>query len=275
MKTAAGLDAGLLVRRDDELVGAQGAAVPDSFVKVQNQSGSLEKPGVSRPDPRVATPGFQGVLVEDAPDRREADRLDMAFIFDYALDVWNKPATQRLVMPTRQLAGDRFDDRPQARGKKTADDLAAAHLPARNPARSTAGATCGRTVHGRQGGVRPRRCQPSALPPAALPEEHVAPKRTVNCSAEGFLPRVGDLRLRTSDGTSACDRAWFLPLSIHGRPRSAWRPLDVSAEPCDFLYAFLKVPTKRHDRPASLLVRGSQGADAVRTQIRNRHPHPA
>jgi hypothetical protein len=67
------LDAGLLVGRDDELVVAQGLALPASPVKIQDAAGLELEVRVPRKDPAAVLPGADRIFVQPAPHRAVAD----------------------------------------------------------------------------------------------------------------------------------------------------------------------------------------------------------
>ena len=66
--SGARLNAGLFIRRDDELVGAQFTALPEALVQIQNASGLGRKLWVSRKDPAAVLPRADGILVQPSPD---------------------------------------------------------------------------------------------------------------------------------------------------------------------------------------------------------------
>ena len=80
MSSAPGLDAGLLVRREDELVFAQGGALPVSFVEIEDPPGFAPKVRIAREDPTAVPPGANGILVQPAPHGFVADACTR---FDY------------------------------------------------------------------------------------------------------------------------------------------------------------------------------------------------
>jgi len=62
------LNAGLFIRREDELAGAEFAALPEALVQIQNASGLGLELWVSREDPAAVLPRADGILVQPSPD---------------------------------------------------------------------------------------------------------------------------------------------------------------------------------------------------------------
>jgi hypothetical protein len=83
----AGLDAGLLIGADHELVGFQGFALPLAGVEVEDASRLDAEVRIARKDPGAVLPGANGVLVEPAPHRLVADRGHDAGALRLANDV--------------------------------------------------------------------------------------------------------------------------------------------------------------------------------------------
>jgi len=67
MLAVPGLNAGLLIRRDHELVVLQGLAVPTTLIQIQNAARFSGKIGVAREDPGSMLPGADGVFVQPTP----------------------------------------------------------------------------------------------------------------------------------------------------------------------------------------------------------------
>src|SRR5438876_4346457 len=73
MFAATGLDAGLLVRRDHELIVLEGLAVPTALIQIQNAARFRGEIGVAREDPGSMLPGTDGVFVQPTPNGAAAD----------------------------------------------------------------------------------------------------------------------------------------------------------------------------------------------------------
>src|SRR3974377_927303 len=76
MDAAAGLDAGLFVGGEHEIVGAQRLVFPETLVEIQDGAGFLEEARVARKDPGAMTPRTERILTETTPDGGAADLGD-------------------------------------------------------------------------------------------------------------------------------------------------------------------------------------------------------
>ena len=83
----AGLDTGLLVGADHELLGGQRLALPLPGVEVQDAPGLDREGGIARKDPGAVLPRADGVFVEPAPHRGVAEGGDEAGALGFAHDV--------------------------------------------------------------------------------------------------------------------------------------------------------------------------------------------
>jgi hypothetical protein len=70
------LDAGLLVRADDEVPSRQWSAVPKALVKIENGAGLGQELRVAGKYPAPVAPRTNGVLAQPAPERDPADLSD-------------------------------------------------------------------------------------------------------------------------------------------------------------------------------------------------------
>ena len=113
---AAGLDRGLLIRADHELVARQRLAVPEPGVQVQHAGGLDREVGVPREDPRPVPPGFEGVLGQPAADRGHRGR-DLAADLQFTGQFRATPPRQRHPGLGRQRARQRDDLGPIRRGE--------------------------------------------------------------------------------------------------------------------------------------------------------------
>ena len=73
---SARLNTGLFVCGDDVIVGAQGSAVPEAFVKIEDGSGFVGKVRIAREDPASMLPRAEGITAEPAPQSGAADLRD-------------------------------------------------------------------------------------------------------------------------------------------------------------------------------------------------------
>ena len=118
MDTHAGLDAGLLGSRDDELVLAQRLPLPAARIQVEDPSGLNLEVGIAREDPAAVLPGADRVLVQPAPHRAVADACDQARALDISRHIGHAQPRQRYAQGGRQLAGQRLDPNAQLRGER-------------------------------------------------------------------------------------------------------------------------------------------------------------
>ena len=114
------LNACLLVGRDNKFVRTQTPAVPPTFIEIKNVTRTLGEKRITRPNPRAVSPGLDRVGVEDPPDRREADRVDMLLRDQYPVDVGNEKSAERFAAIRRNLTRDALDRGDHPRGGKTA-----------------------------------------------------------------------------------------------------------------------------------------------------------
>lgn len=95
---APGLNAGLLVRRDDKLIAFQGFFLPRALIEVEDSAGFDGKGGISRKDPTAVVPGADGVGVEPSPNGASRDRGNQAGVADLANKIRRVPVRQRNAM---------------------------------------------------------------------------------------------------------------------------------------------------------------------------------
>ena len=199
MKSDSGLNARLLICRDHVFVRTKTPPLPKPLVKVQDRGRPLEKERIPRPDPRPTPPGLEGIGIENSPDRGPTDRLDVLLGDHDPLNIRHVQAAQRLVMLSRQFAGNAFDDRDDPRGKKPAADPIAGGPRARSLSSPSVAATSARIVRARPkpGPLRDWRCpdEPPGVPPASPAE----------------LGRKG----------RSCDEGVFAPVDVPGNKRPA------------------------------------------------------
>ena len=69
----AGLDAGLLVGAEDVVLGAKALALPSAGIQVQNGAGLLSEMGITRKDPVLVSPRFEGIRLQNPPHRAATD----------------------------------------------------------------------------------------------------------------------------------------------------------------------------------------------------------
>ena len=109
MLAAPGLDTGLLVRRDHELVVLQSLAVPATLIQIQDAARFSSKIGVAREDPGSMLPGTDGVFVQPTPNGAAADLSDQAGARDVLSQVGDAPPRQREIVSSGQFTGESFN----------------------------------------------------------------------------------------------------------------------------------------------------------------------
>ena len=116
MATAAGLEAGLLVGAEDVVLGSQGLALPSARIEVQNGAGFVSEVGITRKNPVLVPPRFDGIRIENPPHRAATERPVQHFA-DPDRDVGQGLSAQRLLGFCDQFTGDRLDQCVVQRGK--------------------------------------------------------------------------------------------------------------------------------------------------------------
>ena len=109
MLAAPCLDAGLLIRRDHELVVLQGLAVPTTLIQIQNAARLSGKIGVAREYPGSMLPGADGVFVQPTPNGAAADLSHQARARDVLSQVGDAPPRQREIVSRGQFTGQSFN----------------------------------------------------------------------------------------------------------------------------------------------------------------------
>lgn len=129
MYAAAGLDAGLLIGRDHELIGAQRFSIPLAGVQIQDASGFDGELGVARKDPAPMLPGTDGILIEPAPDGLVADCCHQATMLRLPSNVRATQARKWEASRGRQFAGEGFNLHNDLWGEKHGGDPREGALP--------------------------------------------------------------------------------------------------------------------------------------------------
>ena len=114
----ASLNAGLLVRGDDELVVAQRFALPAARVQVQYSSRFGLEAWIAREDPAAMLPWADRVFMQPSPDRAVADARHQARLSRVTRHVGNAQPGKRQAQCRGQFAGERFDLNGQLWGEK-------------------------------------------------------------------------------------------------------------------------------------------------------------
>src|SRR3982751_235230 len=160
MTAVAGLNRGLLVSRDDEVVISQGLAFPLAGGRVQHTTGLGLEIRIAGKDPRTVAPRTDGVGGEPSPNRGAGDLGDEAAVKHLSTDIWDVEPRQRQAEPLRKLACNRLDFDDDLRGGKLGDAHAVAAPQARRVAlRRIACATSTRSLGGNPGAQQSHRCR--------------------------------------------------------------------------------------------------------------------
>jgi hypothetical protein len=143
MASTAGLDTGLLIGRQHELVVFERLTVPHSFVKIQHAPRFLGEVGITREDPRTISPRANGILVEPSPHGAVADFGHKAAFASLPSQIGNAPAGQGYLTGGGQLTCQGLDLDDQLWGENPRGDPAVDALQGqRDFVQRTAFATC-------------------------------------------------------------------------------------------------------------------------------------
>ena len=115
--SASGLNAGLFVRRNDEVIGAQWSALPNALVEIEDRAGFVGKVGIAREDPASMLPRAKSIAAEPAPQGGAADLRDQALRNHVLADFLDREAGQRKSEVVRKLAGQCLNLNDEAGGK--------------------------------------------------------------------------------------------------------------------------------------------------------------
>ena len=196
MAAAAGLDTGLLVSTEDVVFGAKRRALPPARIQVQNRSGLFGEAGITRKDPVLVTPRFDGIRIQNAPHGAATDRCAQRGA-DPGSDVSQGLSAQGLLGCRNPFTGHCLDQRLVQRGKRRACAPVLRRPPRKSPQRPTAYANVGP--------------EPPKGPRVGQPP-HGA--RTVPCGAAGQAGIAG-----RTDTEPSCvgPRSWLPVKSPRGR----------------------------------------------------------
>ncbi len=113
----AGLNPGLLVSRQNELVSSEWLALPETFVKIENRSSFLNELGIARKDPASVTPRTNSVLAQPSPKSASANFGDDTLSKYFAPNVGERETGERQAQTRRQFTGEGFYLDDDAGGK--------------------------------------------------------------------------------------------------------------------------------------------------------------
>jgi len=121
MSSLPSLDAGFLIRADDEFVLSERAISPTSLVEIQDGAGFGGEVRVARENPTPMLPGADGVFTEPAPDGGVTDRGNKSGSAHVLGEFRHAPARQRNAQGSRQLASDGLNFDEQLWGERPGD----------------------------------------------------------------------------------------------------------------------------------------------------------
>jgi hypothetical protein len=115
--SAAGLNTGLFVCADDVIIGTQWCALPDTLVKIEDESGFCSKVRIAGEDPASMFPGPKGITAEPAPQSSAADLSDQALGNNVLADFLNREPRQWEPQGVRKLASECLNLNDETGGK--------------------------------------------------------------------------------------------------------------------------------------------------------------
>jgi hypothetical protein len=119
MDSEARLNARLFVCTENELIGPELTALPETLVEIQEPASLLFKVRVSRKDPTTVLPWTDGVLVEPAPYRGVAEGGRQASVAHMRSEFRHTPTGKGRPGDPSKLTGDCFNLHDQFWGEKS------------------------------------------------------------------------------------------------------------------------------------------------------------
>jgi hypothetical protein len=130
MASLPSLNAGFLIRADDEFVLSERAIFPTPLVEIQEGAGFGGEVRVARENPTPTLPGADGIFTEPTPDGGVTDRGNQAGLAHVLGKFRCAPARQRNTQGSRQLASDGLNFDEELWGERPGDGPDVAALPA-------------------------------------------------------------------------------------------------------------------------------------------------
>jgi hypothetical protein len=205
--TATGLDAGLLVGTADVILGAQSLARPHICIEVQHRPGLLGKVGITRNDPVLVPPWFDGIRIQHPPHCAPTDRFAQRFAGPGG-DVSQGLPTQRLLGFCDEFTGEPLNQRMVQTEKKPPYGPVLARLPGKSPPWPTGGATVAPTADAAVPVPRPQCWTPAVVGAKAEPAWLVAAPDTERFFAVHAFRPAPRMLMGTRGGSSGGDHAW-------------------------------------------------------------------
>src|SRR5215813_6520939 len=207
MATAAGLDAGFLVGAEDVVLGPQGFALPQARIEVQNRASLVNEVGITRKNPVLVSPRFDGIRIENPPPRAATDRGAQHGVAPRS-DVGQGLSAQWLLGFCDQFTGDRLDQGVVQRGKNSPCGLVPACRPRKSLPWPNGVANGAPNVHGAAPAAPPRCWTPAGVETRAGPGRPVAATGTKQSFARQSFQPAPRMAAGTQAGSSVRDHAW-------------------------------------------------------------------
>ena len=119
MKTAASLDAGFLIGRQNKLIIPKGMPIPYPFIKIQDSPGFLGKLRITGENPGAIPPRTNGILMKPSPDGAVTDCGCESRSSNLPAQIGNTPFRKRYLMDRGQFTSQRLNLNDDFRGKKS------------------------------------------------------------------------------------------------------------------------------------------------------------
>ena len=207
MTADAGLNTGLLVGTEDVVLGAKALALPLAPIEVQNRASFLGKVGITWKEPVLVPPGFERILIQNAPHRAPTDGFAQGFLSP-CRDIGQGLPTQRLLGFGDQFTGDGLNQRVVQGGKKPPYGPGPARPPRKSPSWPNGDASVAPNVDA-TGPVPQPRCWTQAGVGAKVKLAWlVAATGTARSSGGQSVQPAPRKSRETQDGSSVGDHAW-------------------------------------------------------------------
>lgn len=205
MNADACLDAGLLIRADDEVLATQCFTIPNTRVEIQHSIRLLHKMRVTWEDPVSIPPGLDRVGIENSPYRARTDRATQR-IGRLRRQIRQRQTAQRQLRLADRLTGDRFDDGLIPRGKKWPCGHALSDRSTRNLLVPIGVAKAEPSWDEALRLPLPRRSTSWHRNATATPSAHVETRRAGRCASEQCVGNAPRTRQGTLVGRTGQDR---------------------------------------------------------------------
>jgi len=121
MTTAACLNAGFLVGRQNKLIIPKDMPIPYPFIEIKDSPGFLSKLRITGENPGAIPPRTNGILMKPSPDGAVTDRGCKSRSSNLSAQIGNTPSRKRYLMNRGQFTGQRFNLNDDLRGEKSRD----------------------------------------------------------------------------------------------------------------------------------------------------------